>query len=83
MAGWCNWSRAGRAWPWRVSARPAPPSLAGAGLAALDITRQATWATAHSQYAAQPTPDRPDGAVIATTAPHRWTGEPVRVLDLT
>ncbi|MFF7603485.1 hypothetical protein [Streptomyces mirabilis] len=38
---------------------------------------------AHSQYAAQPTPDRPDGAIIATTAPHRWAGEPVRVLDLT
>ncbi|MER5348368.1 hypothetical protein ABT030_50725 [Streptomyces mirabilis] len=33
--------------------------------------------------AAQPTPDRPDGAIIATTAPHRWAGEPVRVLDLT
>jgi hypothetical protein len=45
--------------------------------------RHDTWAAAHCQYAAQPTPDRPDGAVIATTAPDRWIGEPVRVLDLT
>ncbi|GAX56441.1 hypothetical protein SO3561_08008 [Streptomyces olivochromogenes] len=51
--------------------------------AALSLARQETWAAAHSQYAAQPTPDRPDGAIIATTAPHRWAGEPVRVLDLT
>ncbi|MFE6365882.1 hypothetical protein ACFVP3_38670 [Streptomyces sp. NPDC057806] len=42
-----------------------------------------TWAAAHSQYAAQPTLDRPDGAIIATTAPRRWAGEPVRVLDPT
>ncbi|MEU5546709.1 hypothetical protein AB0G85_30625 [Streptomyces sioyaensis] len=32
--------------------------------------------------AAQPTPDRPDGAIVATTSPKRWHGEPVRVLDL-
>ncbi|MEV6654973.1 hypothetical protein [Streptomyces sp. NPDC051219] len=51
--------------------------------AALAVARQETWAAAHSQYAAQPTPDRPDGAIIATTAPNRWAGEPVRVLDLT
>ncbi|MFI2077583.1 hypothetical protein [Streptomyces triculaminicus] len=50
--------------------------------AALAVARQASWAAAHSQYAAQPTPDRPDGAIIATTAPKRWEGEPVRVLDL-
>ncbi|MEU3137660.1 hypothetical protein ABZ691_33480 [Streptomyces sp. NPDC006854] len=50
--------------------------------AALALARQETWAVAHSQYAAQPTPDRPDGAVVATTAPDRWQGEPVRVLDL-
>ncbi|MFF7969698.1 hypothetical protein [Streptomyces sp. NPDC007905] len=42
--------------------------------AALAVARQETWATAHSQYAAQPTPDRPDGAIIATTAPHRCAG---------
>lgn len=51
--------------------------------AALAVARHKTWAAAHSHHAAQPTPDRPDGAVIATTAPHRWTGQAVRVLDLT
>ncbi|MER6610090.1 hypothetical protein ABT282_30320 [Streptomyces sp. NPDC000927] len=51
--------------------------------AALAVAQQETWAAAHSQYAAQPTPDRPDGAVIATAAPDRWKDEPVRVLDLT
>jgi hypothetical protein len=50
--------------------------------ATLAVARQNTWAAAHCQYAAQPTPDRPDGAIIATTAPDRWIGEPVRVLDL-
>ncbi|MEU6053149.1 hypothetical protein ABZ829_22290 [Streptomyces xanthochromogenes] len=51
--------------------------------AALAVARQETWAAAHAQYAAQPTPDRPDGAVIATTVPQQWQGRPVRVLDLT
>ncbi|GAA2581070.1 hypothetical protein [Streptomyces tubercidicus] len=51
--------------------------------AALAIAGQGTWAAAHSHYAAQPTPDRPDGAIVATTAPERWRGEPVRILDLT
>lgn len=50
--------------------------------AALALAAQETWAAAHSQFAAQPTPDRPDGAIIATTAPKRWNGQPVRVLDL-
>ncbi|WTG05870.1 hypothetical protein OHA19_40515 (plasmid) [Streptomyces sp. NBC_00012] len=50
--------------------------------AALALARQETWAAAHSQFAAQPTPDRPNGAIIATTAPKRWEGEAVRVLDL-
>lgn len=51
--------------------------------AVLAVARQDTWAAAHSQHAAQPTPDRPDGAIIATTNPDRWSGEAVRVLDLT
>ncbi|MER5561173.1 hypothetical protein ABT071_21470 [Streptomyces sp. NPDC002506] len=51
--------------------------------AALAVAREETWAAAHAQYAAQPTPDRPDGAVIATTVPQKWQGRPVRVLDLT
>ncbi|MET8802631.1 hypothetical protein [Streptomyces sp. NPDC004546] len=50
--------------------------------AALAVARQHTWAAAHCLHAAQPTPDRPDGAIIATTTPDRWIGEPVRVLDL-
>jgi hypothetical protein len=32
--------------------------------AALAVARHDTWAAAHCQYAAQPAPDRPDGAVI-------------------
>ncbi len=51
--------------------------------AALAVAQHETWAAAHSQFAAQPTPERPDGAIVATTAPKRWEGEPVRVLDLT
>ncbi|ARX84320.1 MULTISPECIES: PIN domain-containing protein [Streptomyces] len=51
--------------------------------AALAVARQDAWSAAHSQYAAQPTADRPDGAIVATTAPSRWAGEPVRILDLT
>ncbi|WP_406861558.1 hypothetical protein ABZO31_14300 [Streptomyces sp. HUAS MG47] len=50
---------------------------------ALALARQKTWAAAHSQYAAQPTVERPGGAIIATAAPERWIGEAVRVLDIT
>ncbi|MFB6607336.1 hypothetical protein ACFCXR_21130 [Streptomyces noursei] len=50
--------------------------------AALAMARQSSWAAAHCQHAAQPTPDRPDGAIIATTVPARWQGQPVRTLDL-
>lgn len=50
---------------------------------ALAVPRQETWPAAHSAYAARPTADRPDGAIVATTTPGRWTGEPVPVLDLT
>ncbi|MGA5498759.1 hypothetical protein ACPCSP_30875 [Streptomyces cinereoruber] len=51
--------------------------------AVLAIARQATWAQAHTRHAAQPTPDRPDGAIVATINPGRWKDTPVRVLDLT
>ncbi|MFD3876038.1 hypothetical protein [Streptomyces sp. NPDC058623] len=51
--------------------------------AALAVARQETWAAAHSQHAAQPTADRPEGAIVATTLPKRWEGRPVRILDLT
>ncbi|MGW8395876.1 hypothetical protein ACWGLP_04140 [Streptomyces lydicus] len=50
--------------------------------AALAVAQQQTWAAAHCHHAAQPTPERPDGAIVATTAPKRWDGEPIRVLDL-
>ncbi|WP_424217756.1 hypothetical protein ACN20G_36975 (plasmid) [Streptomyces sp. BI20] len=50
--------------------------------AALDIAHHDTWAHAHTLHAAQPSPDRPDGALVATVDPARWTGHPVRVLDL-
>lgn len=49
---------------------------------ALAMARKSTWAPAHTQHAAQPTPERPDGSVVATTDPRRWKGLPVRVLDL-
>lgn len=51
--------------------------------AALAVAQHQTWAAAHTQYVAQPTPERPDGAIIATTVPQLWEGRPVRVLDLT
>ncbi|MFI1177827.1 hypothetical protein [Streptomyces melanogenes] len=51
--------------------------------AALAVARQETWAAAHAAHTAQPTPERPDGAIVATTVPERWKGQPVRVLDLT
>ncbi|MFD9337942.1 hypothetical protein ACFWBF_26605 [Streptomyces sp. NPDC060028] len=50
---------------------------------ALAVARHETWAVAHCLHSAQPTADRPDGAIVATTDPKRWEGEPVRVLDLT
>ncbi|AIA07815.1 hypothetical protein [Streptomyces noursei] len=51
--------------------------------ASVAVARQPSWGPAHCQHAAQPTPDRPDGAIVATTDPQRWHGHPVRVLDLT
>ena len=51
--------------------------------AALAVAREASWAAAHTRYAAAPTPQRPSGAVIATADPDRWRGQPVRILDLT
>ncbi|MET9886193.1 hypothetical protein ABZZ20_24280 [Streptomyces sp. NPDC006430] len=50
--------------------------------AALAVAQRETWAAAHSEYAARPSPDRPEGAIVATTLPERWEHEPVRVLDL-
>jgi hypothetical protein len=50
--------------------------------AALAVARDTSWAPAHTRHAAEPSPDRPDGAIIATAAPDRWIGHPVRILDL-
>ncbi|MGW0822240.1 hypothetical protein [Streptomyces sp. NPDC002845] len=50
--------------------------------AALAVARETTWAPAQIGHAARPTPERPDGAVVATTAAESWKGRPVRVLDL-
>ncbi|BBB00338.1 hypothetical protein RVR_7355 [Actinacidiphila reveromycinica] len=52
-------------------------------IAALSVARHDTWAVAHTLHAAQPTPERPAGAVVATAVPGAWTAHPVRVLDLT
>ncbi|WP_431952695.1 hypothetical protein [Actinacidiphila sp. bgisy167] len=50
--------------------------------AALVLARDTTWATAHTRHTALPTPERPDGAFVATAASHQWAGHPVRILDL-
>ncbi|MGW2107629.1 hypothetical protein [Streptomyces sp. NPDC001948] len=90
-AGWflyapaCALVEADRARPGTAEHLAALPGITVLDLdlpATLALARQETWSAAHSQYAAQPTADRPDGAIIATTAPQRWEGEPVRVLDL-
>ncbi|MFC9627695.1 hypothetical protein ACFTXM_49870, partial [Streptomyces sp. NPDC056930] len=79
----CALVEADRARPGTAEHLAALPGITVLDLAAaLAIARKEAWAAAHSQYAAQPTPDRPDGAIIATIAPKRWVGEPVRVLDL-
>ncbi|MGW1073838.1 hypothetical protein [Streptomyces sp. NPDC002537] len=50
--------------------------------AALAVAREASWAAAHTRHAAEPAPERPDGAFIATMEPDRWASQPVRVLDI-
>ncbi|MFC5215041.1 hypothetical protein [Streptomyces coerulescens] len=49
---------------------------------ALAVARDAVWAPAHVECAARPTPERPDGAVVATVSPEQWKRRPVRILDL-
>lgn len=51
--------------------------------AALAVAQEDTGAAAHALHAAQPTPDRPSGGVIATASPDSWKGRAVRVLDVT
>lgn len=50
--------------------------------AALAMGRETTWAQAHASIAAEPTPELPDGAFIATIDPSRWAGQKVRLIDL-
>ncbi|KLL10437.1 hypothetical protein FrCorBMG51_18270 [Protofrankia coriariae] len=65
-----------------IAALPAVTVLELDLVAALAVARDTGWAVAHTRYAAAPTPERPDGAVVATAAPDRWAGQPVRILDL-
>jgi hypothetical protein len=50
--------------------------------AALALAREDSWAPAHTRHAAEPTPERPNGAVVATTEPEAWKEQPVRVISL-
>ncbi|MFD7812987.1 hypothetical protein ACFV6E_08595 [Streptomyces sp. NPDC059785] len=50
--------------------------------AALALARETSWGPAHTRYAAEPTPERPSGAVVATTEPEAWKEQAVRVIDL-
>jgi hypothetical protein len=82
----CALVEADRARPGTAEHIAALPSITAVDLdlsAALAVARETTWATAHTRHAALPTPERPDGAVIATADPGQWKGQPVRILDLT
>ncbi|MFE9686598.1 hypothetical protein [Streptomyces sp. NPDC006285] len=48
--------------------------------AALALIQETTWGAADT--CAQPSPDRPNGVVIATTRPEAWKTRPVCTLDL-
>ncbi|WP_030274333.1 hypothetical protein [Streptomyces sp. NRRL B-24484] len=91
-AGWylyapaCALVEADRARPGTAEHLAALPGVTVLDLdlaAALALAKENTWAEAHTRYAAAPTPERPDGAVVATVDPVRWKGQPVRVIDLT
>jgi hypothetical protein len=51
--------------------------------AALEVMAAGDWSLPHTRYAAQPSVDLPDGAIVATARPDLWRGQPVRVLDIT
>ncbi|WP_416071438.1 hypothetical protein [Streptomyces sp. ME02-8801-2C] len=81
----CALVEADRARPGTAEHLAALPGIAIVDLdlpAALSVARDNTWADAHTLHAAQPSPDRPNGAVIATTRPHTWKEQPVRILDV-
>ncbi|MEU3895570.1 hypothetical protein [Streptomyces sp. NPDC045251] len=50
--------------------------------AALAVAREDSWGPAHTRHAAEPTAERPNGAVVATTDADAWRGQPVRIIDL-
>lgn len=50
--------------------------------AALEIMASTDWAMPHTRHAAEPSLERPDGAIVATTRPELWQGQPVRILNL-
>lgn len=50
--------------------------------AALDIMGEAAWVLPHTRYAAQPSLELPEGAIVATARPEVWKGQEVRVLDV-
>ncbi|MFB7672314.1 hypothetical protein ACFC26_12945 [Kitasatospora purpeofusca] len=91
-AGWylyapaCALVEADRARPGTAEHLAALPGLTLLDLdlaAALALAKENTWAQAHARHAAAPTPERPDGAFIATADPDRWKGQSVRVIDIT
>lgn len=49
---------------------------------ALTLGRERTWAAAQCAVVGGPSPERPDGAFVATADPQRWTGQPVRIVDV-
>ncbi|WP_104820758.1 hypothetical protein [Kitasatospora sp. MMS16-BH015] len=82
----CALVEADRARPGTAQHLAALPALTVLDLdlaASLALAAENTWAEAHTRYAAAPTPERPDGAVVATVEPLHWKGQPVRVIDLT
>ncbi|KJE20203.1 hypothetical protein FF36_05480 [Frankia torreyi] len=50
--------------------------------AALAVAREENWATAHTRYAATPTPERIDGAAVATATPEHWQDQPFDLINL-
>jgi hypothetical protein len=90
-AGWflyapaCALVEADRARPGTAEHLAALPGITLLDLdlpAALAVARETSWAPAHTRYAAEPTAERPNGAVVATTVPDAWKEQPVRVIDL-
>jgi hypothetical protein len=82
----CALVEADRARPGTAEHLAALPGLTVLDLdlpAVLAVVRDtAGWAVAHTAHVAQPTPERPDGARVATAAVDDWKGRPVRILDV-